>query len=635
VSYNVFVESHFLNVATQIYIIYFYIYIPGYISFSKCLTDCSLFVLVSRHELHCLLHGILVTTEFTEDTYVCKFRKSLLDTMNVCGCTLFDTMKQVLDINEVVTLENSWRTRDLKDGTEHVAMPLDNCALEDVAVAEEVVEGVCLGYSYSRTISSRHLSYTSPANLPIPSSDVNTGETRSSDVEIIMDIAPGDWVYKTQSDALRRIIMNIFNNAMKNTDRGRVSLQLETVSNQELHFDEQDQGEVVVLTASNTSKGISEDFLRTRLCRPFVQEDTETSLELSIVRNIVESLNGHISIRSIENEGTIVRVSLPLARAPQGESLPERQLFTEADLLRQGYGKKSVAMLGFHPDAAEKRPGLWRVLERYITEWFGLKLVSWPSCGPVDLLLADENDLDCYNKYFFTDCPSTMLVLCNGAMYHSTTYQHAWHPPADLMDFIYQPFGPHKLAKKIHSCMQRLPVSVTSSSKLQDQNPALADSTRVDSLPFDRSDALPTPDIEAEQFPGFTRSWTDNEHSNSTKALAADFPPTPEEQPSDQSPVVWQGPSRRQSAPAAPVVPEYHQTIICPELPSINKYSDSPPKSQMIKVLVVDDNQINLQLMITFMRRRNFSVLESADNGKLAVDAVERQDGYDIIFMGW
>jgi len=52
------------------------------------------------------------------------------------------------------------------------------------------------------------------------------------------------------------------------------------------------------------------------------------------------------------------------------------------------------------------------------------------------------------------------------------------------------------------------------------------------------------------------------------------------------------------------------------------------------RVLVVDDNRINLNLMITFMKKRKLTDLMAAENGKLAVEAVEQaQHGFDIIFM--
>jgi CheY-like chemotaxis protein len=49
---------------------------------------------------------------------------------------------------------------------------------------------------------------------------------------------------------------------------------------------------------------------------------------------------------------------------------------------------------------------------------------------------------------------------------------------------------------------------------------------------------------------------------------------------------------------------------------------------------VVDDNNINLHLMMTFMSKRKVVVLDKAEDGRAAVDAVENmQQGYDLIFM--
>jgi CheY-like chemotaxis protein len=60
----------------------------------------------------------------------------------------------------------------------------------------------------------------------------------------------------------------------------------------------------------------------------------------------------------------------------------------------------------------------------------------------------------------------------------------------------------------------------------------------------------------------------------------------------------------------------------------------STNSSHLARVLVVDDNLINLNLMITFLKKRQLTVLDAAENGKLAVEAVERmKSGYDIIFM--
>lgn len=53
------------------------------------------------------------------------------------------------------------------------------------------------------------------------------------------------------------------------------------------------------------------------------------------------------------------------------------------------------------------------------------------------------------------------------------------------------------------------------------------------------------------------------------------------------------------------------------------------------RLLLVDDNKINLRLLETYMRKRKYKLVDSAENGQLAVQAAEvSEHGYDIIFMG-
>lgn len=53
------------------------------------------------------------------------------------------------------------------------------------------------------------------------------------------------------------------------------------------------------------------------------------------------------------------------------------------------------------------------------------------------------------------------------------------------------------------------------------------------------------------------------------------------------------------------------------------------------KLLLVDDNKINLRLLETYMRKRKYKLVDRAENGQLAVQAAESYEpGYDIIFMG-
>ena len=58
-------------------------------------------------------------------------------------------------------------------------------------------------------------------------------------------------------------------------------------------------------------------------------------------------------------------------------------------------------------------------------------------------------------------------------------------------------------------------------------------------------------------------------------------------------------------------------------------------EKQPPRLLLVDDNKINLRLLETYMRKRRYKLVDLAENGQLAVHAAESyESGYDIIFMG-
>lgn len=137
-----------------------------------------------------------------------------------------------------------------------------------------------------------------------------------NDVSVILDIEYiASLVFHTQSGALRRILANLFGNALKYTDRGYIHVKLTCItesSNNEEHAAH------ITLVVSDSGRGISADYLSNKLFTPFAQEDTHspgTGLGLSIVRQIVTSLGGTISLRSEKAAGTEVQVKFRLAPA--------------------------------------------------------------------------------------------------------------------------------------------------------------------------------------------------------------------------------------------------------------------------------------------------------------------------------
>jgi hypothetical protein len=99
-------------------------------------------------------------------------------------------------------------------------------------------------------------------------------------------------------------------NALKYTSRGYVKIKLEATEMGDLQpvgSTESIPRACVTLTITDTGKGISSDFIRSKLFTPFAQENSlssGTGLGLSIVRSIVALLEGEIAIKSELGRGT-------------------------------------------------------------------------------------------------------------------------------------------------------------------------------------------------------------------------------------------------------------------------------------------------------------------------------------------
>lgn len=265
----------------------------------------------------------------------------------------------------------------------------------------------------------------------------------------------------------------------------------------------------------------------------------------------MKSLNGNMRVYSRPGYGTTVKISLPLTRASEVSSLPR---MGEAELI--GSGKYArAAILGVDPEATES----WGVIAQYLTDWYGLELVSWPSPLPIDVLLADERELAVMPKSGLYRLPA-LLIFCSQPVRYDEM-RTEWTSHVSLVDIIHQPCGPYKLGRSISR--------------------ALSSQHRI-------------PPLRTADLPERTRSDT---------LGSLEYTPFSKEERHSRS------------------------------IDGCHKFVD-PKGATKPRILVVDDNAINLNLMLTFLKRRNLETLASADNGAAAVQAVEQaQQGYDIIFM--
>lgn len=118
------------------------------------------------------------------------------------------------------------------------------------------------------------------------------------------------WKVQSITGAWRRIIMNIFGNALKYTQSGFVEVSLTKMKKSS------DSNEVMAyLSITDSGRGMSSDFLRNKLFSPFAQEDPlaeGVGLGLSVVKQLVTVLHGYIDIRSEPDVGTQVDIMIPV-----------------------------------------------------------------------------------------------------------------------------------------------------------------------------------------------------------------------------------------------------------------------------------------------------------------------------------
>lgn len=188
-------------------------------------------------------------------------------------------------------------------------------------ICEEVVESVFAGHvfqnitaqSFDMVPDSRG-KMSDPRNLiAAPDQLMGPGQVPHSGVAVILDVDLQNYHFTTQPGALRRLVMNLLGNALKYTSHGFVRIKLDATDMDDLPgTGSQGSGDaiprsLVVLTVTDTGKGISADFLRSKLFMPFAQENSlssGTGLGLSIVRKIVSLLEGEITIDSEVGRGT-------------------------------------------------------------------------------------------------------------------------------------------------------------------------------------------------------------------------------------------------------------------------------------------------------------------------------------------
>lgn len=397
-------------------------------------------------------------------------------------------------------------------------------------------------------------------------------------------------------------------------------------------------------------------------------------------------LGGSIDVRSEMGKGTEVRVTLPMIRG-QGSETPvstpgstttlERHQDDSITMLRERANETKVALYGFRTDYQESNPSLGmsvnlqveKSLSTYITDWYGIAVTA-PSelLSSANIIIVDEEHLEAFRAA----CPTSIrkpaalavICLCSNSTRHGQS--SSWQGDGCFVECVSKPFGPYKLARALRSCLDKLnnPLQGTETSQVgvnhTDQSSGLGIEvvlSKIEDMAIETDfDKTPVNIVNDGQVPtngeiakAQVAIDVDTTDSKVNPEPLADYPfphmdnPLPSENiPSrgTEDPSI----SRRRTVPLFPQIDANHTSAVsrrgetasisAPSHESNGSENHSSQEKQPPRILLVDDNKINLRLLQTYMRKRHYSLVASADDGGEAVQAFRQSDGYDIIFMG-
>ncbi|KAH7061986.1 proline iminopeptidase [Paraphoma chrysanthemicola] len=262
------------------------------------------FISSISHELRSPLHGILATVQLMQDSLQNSRLLSMTHMIESCSNTLLGTFDHLLEFSKINSLKGGTHsaTRAKSDTNNPQSQQL---AIDLGSLVEDVLQAVVLGHvSSSQIESGLKKEHQGPLATGVEAPSLPALITTDIDHNI-------DWTLYIDPGAWKRILLNILSNAVRFTASGYIEVTLQM---------SEDTGvgpRFINLSVADNGVGMSREFLKYHLFTPFMQENSFVSgsgLGLSIVKNIVESLDGTILVESRQYEGTRVIVNIPYDR---------------------------------------------------------------------------------------------------------------------------------------------------------------------------------------------------------------------------------------------------------------------------------------------------------------------------------
>jgi signal transduction histidine kinase len=124
-------------------------------------------------------------------------------------------------------------------------------------------------------------------------------------IDVILEIKTGSTKILTDEYAFQQIFSNLLDNAIKNTQKGRISVNISAPNKEWIEIRVTDNGKGI---SKGFQKDIFKPFSRDRVNGPGVHG---LGLGLTLTREFCKLLNADIELKSEAGKGTEVLVSLP------------------------------------------------------------------------------------------------------------------------------------------------------------------------------------------------------------------------------------------------------------------------------------------------------------------------------------
>ncbi|KAL1920845.1 uncharacterized protein VTP21DRAFT_11480 [Calcarisporiella thermophila] len=607
------------------------------------------FISSVSHEFRTPLHGILALLELLLPPDAPQHRPPI--------------SPETTDPNLSPTLQDNVSGFDpLTPNQQNLLRTIESCGRSLTSIVNNVLE-------FARLEHRRVVPHEEGENVNLVRLCEEIGESMGSlvdqNVEFVVSVE-GDrgekdwetaWTVKSVGGILRQILVNLLGNAFKFTTSGTIELSLSrpTVTSPATTPMEADPSVAtlrlqrtlpsstssstssnpyklakipIVLTVSDTGKGISRNFLQTRLFQPFAQEDPlapGTGLGLSIVRLLVDKLEGRVEVESREGHGSVFRVYLWCEEADTEETdvkegsaavAEEEEVAVVDTNVEIGEGKGLSASNEGHGDKSKDRPcpltikmpaacqasphgrarllvpqerRLGQILKEYLGEWCGLEVVTGEPKGEHtrdDLVVAEYGPelIRCLTTSRTRAVVITPISeLGQAASEIAEARRRGFQAPVELVG---KPVGPLKLLRAVQQCF-----SAPDPTENAESEGVELDDPRGEDAESGGGQGRKKHPLERLNLQTNGRSLSSQSLiSTPTLEAGSPFSPTP--------------------TSASPTTPPY--------------------------VLVVEDNSVNRMILANFLKKRGVP-FEEAENGLRGVEIFkQRQDDgrrFDVVLM--